>query len=328
MSLQHPWLGLVPLVLFLVLAWRQARQPRPALSFPGLEDLRSAPVSARVVMFRARPWVHLLVAVLLCLAMARPRAGRTVEVVRAHGVDIMLALDVSGSMSRGTDLPPHRLAVAKEVLARFVDGRKNDRIGLVIFAGAAFTRCPLTMDYSILQALIENIHEGAVREDGTAIGMALGACVNRLRDSQAESKVVVLLTDGANNAGSIGPEAAAELAKDRGIRVYTVGVGAQPGAAQGRDPFSLMGLRQMRVADLDERLLTKIAESTGGRYFRATDKKALAAIFETIDRLEASEVEAQTFTRYRELFDWLLAPALALLLLDLALGATLLRSLP
>jgi Ca-activated chloride channel family protein len=268
-----------------------------------------------------------LLVFLLALAMARPRAGKTVELVHSQGVDIMVALDVSGSMAGGRDLRPNRLAVAKRVLDRFIAGRKHDRIGMVIFAGAAFTRCPLTLDYGILRALLEALDHKAVAVDGTAIGTALGACVNRLRDSQASSKVVILITDGANNAGAVAPEDAAAMAKELGIKLYTIGVGAKDPPKVNASNVNYFQFLAGTPA-LDEPLLRKLAETTGGRYFRATDSAALEGIFQIIDRLERSELEAQSFTRYRELYWPLLATCLVLLLTDMLLGLTLTRSLP
>ncbi len=325
MTVASPWLGLLALASLLLLWIRRSRSERPAVTFAGLDDFRSAPTSTRVVAAQVRPWFHLAALLLLVVALARPRAGSLVEVVKARGVDIMIALDVSGSMSRGRDLPPNRLEVAKNVLAAFVEGRRHDRIGLVVFAGAAFMRCPLTLDYGILRGVLSGIVEGTVETDGTAIGMGLASCVARLRDSDAKSQVVVLLTDGANNSGSIGPEEAAALAKERGIKVYTVGVG---GDGRGALSGPLAFLARAQPPELDEPLLRRIAEKTGGRYFRATDARSLEAIFQTIDRLETSELESHSFVRHRELAPPLLLLASLILLLDLILSATVLRTLP
>lgn len=321
-----PW-GLGTLLVFGLLWLRRRRRPRPTLTYPGLEDFRSSPTSVRVLLFRLRPWLQGLLVLLLALAMARPRAGRTVEMVHAQGVDIMVALDVSGSMAGGRDLRPNRLAVAKKVLGDFVSGRRHDRIGMVVFAGAAFTRCPLTLDYSILLALLERIDHKAVAVDGTAIGTALAACVNRLRESEASSKVAILITDGANNAGSVAPEDAAAMAEELGIKLYTIGVGARE-PSRGSPGNLHYSLFMAGTPALDEPLLQKLAERTGGRYFRATDAATLQGIFQIIDRLERSELETQSFTRYRELFWPLLVLALGLMLTDMLLGLTLTRSLP
>lgn len=319
--------GLVPLLLFALLWVRRGRRPPPSFTYPGLEDFRSAPQGARVMLHRARPWIQGLTVLLLVVAMARPRAGKASEVVHAHGVDIMVALDVSGSMVGGRDLKPNRLAVARRVLDSFVAGRKHDRIGLVVFAGAAFTRCPLTLDYDILRQILATVDPDTVAMDGTAIGMSLAACVNRLRSSDARSKVAILITDGANNAGAVSPEDAAEMARSMGIKLYTIGVGAKD--PPDIDPANMHFFQLMaRAPALDEPLLQRLAERTGGRYFRATDTRALEGIFDIIDRLERTELESRTFTRYRELARPLLLAALLLLVVDLMLGATYLRALP
>lgn len=324
MDFATPVYGLVALGLFLLLELRLHRVAEPVLTYPGLEDFRTSPMGLRVLARRALPWVRRFAILLLVLALARPRAGKTVEVVKAQGIDIVIALDVSGSMAKGRDLKPNRLEVAKQVIDHFVAGRAHDRIGLVVFAGAAFTRVPLTLDYAILRQMLAAVVDGMVATDGTAIGMGLATAVSRLRGSTAKSKVVVLLTDGVNNAGSVSPEAAAKLAKEQGIKVHTIGVGAPGGSGLGR-----LGLFQLgQVPELDEPLLRKLAELTGGRYFRAVDNDTLAGIFQVIDRLEKSEVESQTFTRWRELFPGLVGLGALLLALELAAAATFLRTVP
>ena len=328
MSLPHWHLALGVLGAFLALLWVRRKRRPPALRYPGLGDLSGLRPSLRVRLYRLRPWLQATAVLLALVALARPRAGKTVEVVHAVGVDIMVALDVSGSMAGGRDLRPNRLAVAKRVLDDFVAGRKHDRIGVVVFAGAAFTRCPLTLDYDILGEILRTLDERTVSVDGTAIGTALAASVSRLRESEARSRVVILLTDGANNAGAIAPEDAADMAKKLGVKVYTIGVGSdRPGASSAHSALSYLQMMNQAPA-LDEPLLRKLAAETGGRYFRATDAEALEGIFQIIDRLEASELEGRTFTRYRELGHPLIALALGLLLLDLLLGMTLLEVLP
>ncbi len=326
MKILHWHWGLLVLLCYAVQMVRKRKQGKPSVTYPGLADFQKIPVGFRVRLHQARPWLQGLAVVFLALALARPQAGKTVEIVHAKGVDIMVALDVSGSMAGGRDLRPNRLAVAKEVLSNFVSGRKHDRIGLVVFAGAAFTRCPLTLDYSILTHILASLNENTVAVDGTAIGTALGACINRLRDSDAQSKVVILLTDGANNAGAIAPEDASAMAQQLGIKVYTIGVGSD-GKNQGNQGLGFLQLMR-RAPKLDEPLLRSLAEKTGGRYFRATDETALQGILQIIDRLERSELEARSFTRYRELARPLVLLGLGLLFLDLLLGVSILGALP
>jgi Ca-activated chloride channel family protein len=223
--------------------------------------------------------------------------------------------------------PDNRLTVAKGVMADFIRGRQSDRIGLVVFAGASFTQCPLTLDYPVVEALLGEVAYGLI-EDGTAIGMAIASGVNRLADSEADSRILILLTDGENNAGPIDPLTAADLASARGIRVYTVGVGKE---GVSRIPVIVPGMgRQYRQVEthIDEETLRAIADTTGGRYFRADDPDALAAIFTTIDALEKSEVEVEHFHRYGELFPWVAGMGLLLLLTEVGLRAGPLAGIP
>lgn len=273
------------------------------------------------------PWSRALVLALLVLAMARPQAGSRVETLPSEGVDIVVALDHSQSMRAEDFRPDHRLAVAKRVVAEFADGRPQDRLGLVVFAGLAATRCPLTRDHEMFRQFLDPVDFTFADDRGTAIGMGLATAVNRLRESKAKSKVVVLVTDGRNNAGQLAPEAAAEAARALGVRVYTVGVGTQ-----GLAPYRVdgpLGSRYVQVpADLDEELLQGIAEVTDGRYFRATDSEGLREVFETIDRLEKTEIESRVRVLYTELFQWALIPALLLLLIERTLVATRLGAIP
>ena len=252
----------------------------------------------RAAVSDALPWIWLLAGTLLVIAVARPQTGAARVTVRSEGIDIMLAIDVSGSM-RAEDLgPDNRLEVAKQVAGTFVEGRTGDRIGLVVFAGGAYTQCPLTLDYSVLTDLLEEVDFG--QPDGTAVGMALATAVNRLRDTEGESRVVILLTDGQNNAGEIDPITAAEAAKALGVRVYTVGAGTDgPARVPVDDP--VFGRRYVTIdAQLDEETLARIAEITGGRTYRATSSKALAAIYEEIDQLETSQAETTEYVQYEE----------------------------
>ncbi len=260
------------------------------------------------------------------VALARPQSGITAENVTTDGIDIVLALDLSSSML-AEDLEPNRMEAAKQVAADFVQGRRNDRIGLVVFAGEAFTQAPLTLDYGVVTTLLDELDVGII-EDGTAIGMGVATAVKRLQDSDAESKVIVLLTDGRNNRGEIDPITAAQMAQALGVRIYAIGAGTQ-GTARVPVDDPIFGRRyaQMQV-DIDEPTLQETATLTDGRYFRATDRESLERIYDEIDALETTEIEVEQFTRYGELFHAPLLFGLGVLLLEVGLGRTVLRKLP
>ena len=261
----------------------------------------------------------------LIVAFARPQSGVTAESVTTEGIDIVLALDLSSSML-AEDLEPNRLAAAKQVAADFVGGRRNDRIGLVVFAGDAFTQAPLTLDYGVVTTLLDELEVGII-EDGTAIGMGLATAIKRLQGSDAKSKVIVLLTDGRNNRGEIDPVTAAQMAQALGVRIYAIGAGTRGTVrVPVTGPFGRR-YAQMRV-DIDEPTLQETAALTGGRYFRATNRESLARIYEEIDALETTEIELEQFTRYGELFHLPLLFGLGVLLLEVGLGRTVLRRLP
>lgn len=264
-----------------------------------------------------RGFVRFLVLGCLILALARPQTGSGEESISKRVIDIVIALDISGSMATVDFQPDNRLTAAKIEARKFIDGRPDDRIGLVVFAGQSFTQCPLTVDHGAILSLLDKIRIGMV-EDGTAIGLGLGNAVNRLKYSEAKNKVVILLTDGVNNAGEIDPRTAAELARRFKIRVYTVGVGNDGESfLPVRDP-RYGTTRLLRVeTQIDEKLLREIAKKTGGAYFRARDERALADVFRQIDKLERTEVSIERFTRHDERFYWFLWPALFLLLLEL-----------
>lgn len=265
---------------------------------------------------------------LMILALARPQAGQTEEEVLTEGIDILLALDNSGSMAAEDFKPKNRLHVAKETVARFVRGRKNDRMGLVTFAEKSYTKCPLTLDYGVLRTFLDGVALAPRAEDGTAIGMGLATCVNRLRDSRAKSRVVVLITDGRNNRGAIDPETGAALAEAMGIRIYTIGVGTKGEAPYPVDD-PVFGRRYIHIpADIDEDTLKMIAERTGGLYFRATDPRSLEEIFRKIDKMEKTEVKVKRYTHYTELFPAFLLPGAFLFLLEVGLSQTRLRRIP
>ncbi len=317
------------LFLFLAipaLAYVYARRRRSgAIRYSDVASLRQADVRRtgrrRHVLFGLR----VLALAALIVAVSRPQTGVTSETLSAEGIDIILAIDVSSSML-AEDLEPNRLEAAKAVAAEFVEGRRNDRIGLVVFAGEAFTQVPLTLDYSVVTDLLGQMEVGMI-EDGTAVGMGLATAVKRLQASDAESQVVVLLTDGRNNTGEIGPVTAGQMAKALGVRVYTIGAGSQ---GMARVPIDTPRGRQYATVevDIDEASLQEIAETTGGRYFRATNREGLGQIYEEIDALETTEIEVENFTSYGELFHYPLAAGLLLLLFEVGLGQTVLRKLP
>jgi Ca-activated chloride channel family protein len=317
------------LVLVPLIGWWyfQRQKGRGAtLRFSHLSVIKSvhrvSAVRARHVLFVLR----LLVLSLLILGFARPQSGIKGEEVITQGIDIILAMDVSSSML-AEDIKPNRVEATKQVAAQFIQGRVNDRIGMVVFSGQAFTQCPLTIDYGILLNFLEQIKVGMI-EDGTAVGMGLATGVNRLRNSEAKSKVIVLLTDGRNNRGEIDPITAAQAAQAFDIKVYTIGAGTRGSALYPvEDPFFGKRYIPMQV-DVDEETLQKIADLTGGEYFRATDRQNLEKIYNEIDGMEKTEIKVKEYTRYSELFIYFLASALFLFLGEIVLANTKFRKIP
>jgi Ca-activated chloride channel family protein len=317
--------GLV--LLPIIVAWyiRRQRDITSHMRYSTLQAFAQVKPTLRE-RFRHLPLVlRLLVVGTLVVALARPQTASHGENIYTEGIDIVLLLDISGSML-AEDFQPNRVDAAKEVAQTFIDGRKNDRIGLVVFAGQSFTQCPMTLDYRVLKNLLRQVKPGMV-EDGTAIGMAIAQGVNRLKDSKAKSKVMILLTDGVNNRGEIDPLTAAQIAQTFGIRMYTIGVGTQ-----GEAPYPVMtpfGKRYQNIpVDVDEKTLQQIAELTHGQYFRATNNKSLKQIYSEIDEMEKTKIEVKAYRSYTELFyGWALA-GLAAVLLDFLLGGTFFRKNP
>jgi Ca-activated chloride channel family protein len=269
--------------------------------------------------------------VLLLIALARPQYGNEQTKVTTEGIDIVLAVDISGSMlAEDFEIGGkryNRLYVTKQVVKDFIQRRTNDRIGLVVFAGRAYTQCPMTLDYGMLLQLLEKVEIGMV-EDGTAIGSAIGSSVERLKNTKAKSKVIVLMTDGRNNAGEIDPFTAAEIAKTFGIKIYTIGAGTKGLAPfPAVDIFGNKVMKQVKI-DIDDDSLREIAKITDGRYYRATDTESLKEIYSQIDKLEKTESEVTQFTEYHELFHYFLLPAFGLLLLELGLTKIRFRKIP
>lgn len=271
--------------------------------------------------------LRVLALALLAVAFARPQAGTENREVSSEGIDIMLALDISGSM-RAEDFKPHnRLYVAKEEIKKFVSKRISDRIGLVVFSATSFTQCPLTLDYGVLLTFLDQVKFGMV-QDGTAIGMALANCVNRLRESTAKSKVIILLTDGINNSGQIDPLTAAGIAKTMGVKIYTIGVG-KPGNAMYPVDDPIFGKRYVYLPnEIDEDVLREIAAKTGGKYFRARSEKELEAIYSEIDQLEKTKIKVSQYIQYKELFPPFVYLGLIFLVLEVLLGQTVFRKIP
>ncbi|UCD65174.1 MAG: VWA domain-containing protein [Candidatus Zixiibacteriota bacterium] len=271
--------------------------------------------------------LRILAVALFVVAFARPRSGVEYREITSEGVDIMMALDVSSSMQAEDFKPHNRLFVAKEEIKKFIGRRVNDRIGLVVFARYSYTQCPLTTDYGVLVNFVDQVNFGVV-EDGTAIGMALANAVNRLRDSESKSKIIVLLTDGVNNAGEIDPLTAANLASAMDIKVYTIGAG-KPGNAMYPVQDPIWGKRYIyQPTQIDEKTLKDIAARTDGKYFRARSGKELEEIYGIIDDMEKTEVQIAAHVQYTELFHYFAYAGLLLLVLELLLANTVFRKLP
>ena len=317
------WLLLLVPVLIVWYILRHKKQ-EAALSFSDLNGFTKLPKTWKAYLRHLLFALKMGALALLIVALARPQSSSTNSTSNIEGIDIVMAMDVSGSML-ARDLKPDRLTAAKNVASDFVKERPGDRMGLVIFSGETFTQVPLTTDHGVMLTMLAEMKNGLI-DDGTAIGDGLATSISRLKDSEAISKVIILLTDGMNNAGSVDPYTAAEMAKLFGIRVYTIGVGSYGTAPYPvQTPFGTQ-LQQMKV-EIDEKLLTTIANSTGGKYYRATSNQKLDEIYAEIDKLERSKIEVTEFRRLHEEFYPLVALALALLLLEFLLRKTIFRTL-
>lgn len=316
-------LALIPLLV----AWyiRRHKEDTSDIRYSTLLPFRSFKPGVREQLRHVPFALRMLGIALLIVALARPQTTASGQNIYTEGIDIAMLLDISTSML-AEDFQPNRVEAAKEVAQHFIEGRQNDRIGLVIFAGQSFTQCPMTLDYRVLKNLIRQVKPGMV-EDGTAIGMAIAQGVNRLKDSKAKSKVMILLTDGMNNRGEIDPLTAAQIGQTFKIRIYTIGVGTV-----GEAPYPVQtpfGIRYQNVpVDVDEKTLAQIADMTDGRYFRATNNKALKEIYDEIDMLEKTRVEVKAYRSYTELFYPWAALGLLSLLVEFLLAGTVLRKLP
>jgi Ca-activated chloride channel family protein len=313
---------LIPVVVWYVMKHKSSEASIQVSSINGVKSAGSSyKYYLRHILFSFR----VIALALLILALARPQSTKSWRDVSTEGIDIVLALDISSSML-ARDFNPNRLEASKEIAKDFIQGRPQDRIGLVVFSGESFTQCPLTTDHSVLINLFEDVESGMI-EDGTAIGMGLATSVNRLKDSKAKSKVVILLTDGVNNKGSIAPATAAEIAETFDIRVYTIGVGSQ-----GKAPYPIntpYGVRykDMKV-EIDEDVLQQIAGQTNGEYFRATDNQKLKSIYTQIDKMEKSKIEVKQYSEKNEEFLNFALVAAILLLIEIVLKSTVLKRIP
>ena len=314
--------ALIPLLVFFY--WRPPLRSQGTMLVSGIRAFgtgRSWKTMLRHILFVFR----ILSLSFIIIALARPQTGSEQQLTSGEGIDIVFCLDISGSML-AQDFTPSRMEAAKQVVSEFIDARPTDRMGLVIFAGESFTMCPLTTDHAQLKSQLYNVQSGLL-EDGTAIGSGLATGVERLRSSLSKSKVIILLTDGEDNGGRLDPNTAKEIAKSYGVRVYTVGVGTE-GFAPVPVQTSSGVIMQKEKVSIDEKLLTQIANETGGKYFRAKDNESLDAIYKEIDRLEKSKFQVVIFTHFTEKFFPFVLGAIVLLVLEWILRFTLLRKFP
>ncbi len=304
--------------------WKQ-KELNASLQISSLRGFSRIRKSRKTYLRHVPFGLRCLTLIFLVIALARPQSTDNLRNVTTEGIDIMVSLDISGSML-AMDFKPNRLEAAKDVATEFISGRPNDKMGLVVFAAESFTQCPLTVDHTVLTNLIRDVQTGML-QDGTAIGLGLSTAVSRIKDSDAKSKVIILLTDGVNNRGEIHPLTAAEIAKSFGIRVYTIGVGSH-----GTAPYPVNTVFGQQVQDMevkiDENMLQEIANTTGGQYFRATDKEKLRAIYEEIDQMEKTKVEVKEYSKRSEEFIPFALLALAFLVMEILLRNTVLRNLP
>jgi len=327
LTFANPGFLFLLLIIPLLIAWYFFRFKRnnAEISVSTTDGFAGKGRNFKVILYHGLYVLRLLALTLLILALARPQTSLSRQDVTVEGIDLMIALDISGSML-AMDFRPDRLEASKEVAMEFIDSRPNDRIGLVVFSGESFTQCPLTIDHSVLKNLFKDVKSGMI-EDGTALGDGLATAISRLKDSKAVSKVIILLTDGVNNMGAIDPRSAAEIAKLYGIRIYTIGVGTMGMAPYPvQTPFG-MSTQNMEVK-IDEPLLQEISSLTDGRYFRATSNAKLREIYQEIDKLEKSKIDVTEFKRKNDKYIPLVLIALALFGIEMLLRYTVLRNIP
>lgn len=298
------FLLLIPIIIYLFLRKRS----NLGITVPGIEPLRAYKIKSKKYLLGK--YLILLSLILMCVALARPQMIYENKVVKKNGIDIAISLDLSQSMLQD-DFSPNRLEKAKEVLGEFIDKRGNDRLSLIVFGGDAYTKVPLTFDHNVVKEMVSKLTVDDITSNNrTAIGMGIGVALNRLKNSEAKSKVIILLTDGENNSGEMSPSAAADIAKELGIKIYTIGIGAR----EIQIP-TLFGYQTVKNNELDENLLQNIAKTTGGEYFRAGDSKEFKEIFNKIDELEKTKIDGRSFYDKQEMFEGILKIALIFLLL-------------
>ena len=319
------WLLVVPVLMAAHYIYMERAGRRPHMRVSTAVPWLAGGLSLMSVVRHIPMVLRLFALVMIVIALARPRSSEELSKIDTEGIDIALAMDVSTSML-ARDLTPDRISASKDIAIEFISQRPSDRMGIVVFAGESFTQCPLTTDRATLINLMKEVQTGVI-EDGTAIGNGLATAVARLKDSDAKSRVVILLTDGVNNSGEVSPQMAAEIAKTYGIRVYTIGVGKE-----GEAPYPVMTpwgvqVQNMKV-EIDEALLKEIAESTGGRYFRATDNTKLAEIYGEINKMEKARTTVDSFPVYEELFGRYLVWALLAIMMGMLINWFVIRRLP
>lgn len=315
-------LFVVPALMLIYFVWRFNRQ-NASYTYSSTKSFDNY-FSLRGLFKQLLPLLRIFSVICLIIAIARPQSSNREEKRKTEGISIVLAIDISTSMLVN-DFKPDRITAAKEVASNFVNQRENDRIGLVVFGGESYTQCPITTDHSVLQEQLSKIRPGMLM-DGTAIGMGLGTAVNRLQSNDSKSKVIILLTDGVNNAGFVDPLTASDAAQQMKVRVYTIGVGTQGGNYQIRDPNT--GQIGNIVGEIDEKLLTQIAVNTGGKYFKASNNTALKNVFNEIDKMEKTKIEVSAYERKSEMFLPYALIAFALFFLEILLRYTIFRSIP
>lgn len=321
---------LLLLIPYIVWYFMRRKKTEPTMQVSTTRMYMNAPKTWKVYLLHAPFLLRVVSFVMIVLVLARPQTTDNWQNTEIEGIDIMMAVDVSTSML-AEDLKPNRLEAAKQVASEFINGRPNDNIGLTIFAGEAFTQCPLTVDHGVLLNLFHSIHgdiaQKGLIEDGTAIGMGLANAISRLKDSKAKSKVIILLTDGSNNRGDISPLTAAEIAKQFGIRVYTIGVGTNGTAPYPMPTYA--GVQYVNIpVEIDENTLTQIAEATDGNYFRATSNSKLKEVYKEIDKLEKTKLNVKEFSKREEAFAPFALIAFICILLELVLRNTVLKKIP
>ena len=313
----------VPIIIYWIYFYKKKNYD--SIIYSNLNNFSNIEASIKEKIILLPDIFRILSIIFLILALARPQSTFKSDVVKTEGVDIILAIDISSSML-AEDLKPNRIEAAKKVARQFIEKRTNDRIGLVVFSGESFTQCPLTIDYNILQNSILNIKNGVIL-DGTAIGLGIANSINRLKESKAKSKVIILLTDGVNNRGEIDPLTAAEICVGYNIKIYTIATGTYGTAPYPFDtPFGRQ--YQMVPVEIDEKVLKQVANRTGGNYYRATNYNELKNIYSEIDKLEKSKIEVRSYKKNKELFQYPLLVSLIFLLVEIILSQTYLRRIP